>query len=891
MKKALKTLLIATALLQNLSETKAQSVGWKMKPVTMTTRWAKDVKVDQPHREYPRPQLERKKWTNLNGVWEYAVTAKDVSQPSKFDGQILVPFPIESALSGVKKDLKPEEVVWYKRKIERPVLKANEKLILNFGAVNWDATVYLNGKNIGTHSGGYTSFNFDLTDVLKPGSNELMVKVSNPLEEGIGPRGKQTLNPTQIFYTASSGIWQTVWMEVVAQSYIKSLKITPDLDKGVVNLIVNGSGNAPLEVKVLDGKKVIATLSGLQPSLPGGERNIAIKVPNAKLWSPDSPFLYDLEITLGKDKVKSYFGMRKVEIKKDEEGIDRIFLNNKYTYNLGTLDQGYWPDGLYTAPTDEALKFDIRAIKAMGFNTIRKHIKFEPARWYFHADKIGMLVWQDLVQPAVEFRKDPGQPSKDQFERESKEMLAQFYNYPSITTWVVFNEGWGAYDQERLTKWVKDTDPTRLVNGHSGASIVSGMLDAGQMKDVTTRSINSDMTDVHSYPFPAIPNALPGKVRVLGEFGGIGVTVEGHSWNDLYRAHAYGDILTPKEFGQKYSMMMDSLSKFEKQGLSASIYTQPFDVEREQNGLFTYDRRYIKLPLAEIRAMNEKVWASQHTKNSSLKLSLEVVPDSLSTSYETMLSRFKAGKKDSTFLRLLTVTAFTKRNRLVVSEVLNTYVGQLKNPLAIDNLKFIKFYTVSIKGEAFSVLYKNAIKVNELTGKEESEKITTRLIERDLIKPLVPKDGAADWGHITKLVTEQYGELGKEIALQSEVNDLLGKGKWDILQTKLPEWYNGYGKNRSWVDANTLNLIAWGLFEGTLNKDLLNFGLMLSKRSLELEPGNHYRMDTYANLLHKLGRTKEAIEWEKKALELDPYITEYKDALEKMEAGAKTWKE
>lgn len=887
--KVLKTLLIATALFKISTEMKAQSSGWKMKPISIMTQWAKDVKVDQPHREYPRPQMERKKWTNLNGLWEHAVTAKSAGQPSNFDGQILVPFPLESALSGVKKDLKPNEILWYKRKIERPSLKANEKLILNFGAVNWDATIFINGKNIGTHTGGYTSFSFDVTDALRSGSNELVVKVSNPLEDGIGPRGKQTLKPSSIFYTASSGIWQTVWMEVVPANYIKSIRITPDVDKGVVNLVVNSNSSSKTEVSAkVPGCSECGILKQVQDD---DHINVTLKVPNAKLWIPDDPFLYDLEVSLGNDKVKSYFGMRKVEIKKDEKGVDRIFLNNKYTYNLGTLDQGYWPDGLYTAPTDEALRFDIEAIKAMGFNTIRKHIKFEPARWYYHADKIGMLVWQDLVQPAAEFRKDPGQQSKDQFETESKELLAQFHNYPSITTWVLFNENWGAYDQERLTKWVKDTDPSRLVNGHSGASIVSGKLDAGQIKDVTTRSINSDMTDVHSYPSPAIPNALPGKARVLGEFGGIGVTVEGHSWNDLYSPHAYGDILTPKQMANQYSNMMDSLSKFEKQGLSASIYTQPFDVEREQNGLFSYDRRYIKLPLSEIRAMNEKVWVNQHSKNLSLKFSVKVVPDSLSDGYETKLARFKAGKKDSTFLRLLTVTAFTKRNRPVVSEVLNTYVRQLNDALSMDNLQFIKFYTVSTKGEAFSVLYKNAAKVNELTGKDESEKITTMLIERDLIKPLVPKDGAADWDRITRLATEQYGELGKEIALQSEVNDLLGKGKWDILQAKLPEWYNGYGKNRSWVDANTLNLIAWGLFEGTLNKDLLHFGLMLSKRSIELEPGNHYRMDTYANLLHKLGRTKEAIEWEKKALELDPYITEYKDALEKMEAGVRTWKE
>jgi hypothetical protein len=892
MMKAFKTLLVATALFQiSTPETNAQNLGWNMKPITISTQWARDVKAGRPLNQYPRPQMERKKWANLNGLWEYAVNAKDVTQPANFEGQILVPYPLESALSGVKKDLKPEEVLWYKRKIERPSLKANEKLILNFGAANWEATVFINGKIMGTHSGGYTGFSFDITHALKPGSNELVVKVSNPLEEGIGPRGKQTLKPSQIFYTASSGIWQTVWMEVVPKQYIKGLKITPDVDKGIVNLVVNGSASAQLDIKVLDGKKVVAALSGLQPSLPGGERSIAIKVPNAKLWSPDDPFLYDLEVSLGKDKVKSYFGMRKVEIKRDEKGIDRIFLNNKYTYNLGTLDQGYWPEGLYTAPTDEALKFDIEAIKAMGFNTIRKHIKFEPARWYYHADKIGMLVWQDLVQPAVEFRKDPGQPSRDQFEKESKEMLAQFHNYPSITTWVLFNEGWGAYDQERLTKWVKNSDPSRLVNGHSGATIVNGKLDAGQMKEVTVKSINSDMTDVHSYPLPAIPNGLPGKARVLGEFGGLGVSVEGHSWNDLFAPIAYGDLMTPKEMVQKYSMIIDSLIKFEKQGLSASIYTQPFDVEREQNGLFTYDRRYIKLPLSEIRAMNEKVWAPQQPKNFSAKLSVEVVPDSLSASYETRLAQFRSGKKDSTFLRLLTVMAYTKKDRAVVTEVLSTYVHQLKHPTAIDNLKFIKYYVVSTKGEAFSVLYKNAARVNELLGKDESEAKTTMLIERDLIIPLISKDGWTDWDHIIKLAIEQYGDLGKEIALQSQVLYHLNKGNWNVLEQTMPMWFESYGTKRKWIDYQMLNNIAWGIFERYNNKTLLDIALLMSKRSIDLNPKEHYLIDTYANLLHKAGRTKEAIEWEKKALAREPENQEYKDNLEKMEVNAKTWKE
>src|SRR5450432_3913109 len=419
----------------------AAQTQWSQAPLQLPTRWSKLVTPDNALVEYPRPQMVRTNWTNLNGLWDYAITVKDAATPTHFDGKILVPYPIESALSGVKRALLPSQNLWYKRNIEIKSAKNGERTLLHFGAVDWKATVFVNGKEVGVHQGGYTAFSFDITDQLKTANNEIVVKVFDPTDEGIGPHGKQVLNPQNIYYTATSGIWQTVWLEAVPADYISDIKLTPDIDKNILNIVVDAPAGFQIEVNGSKGE-------------PG--KKINLSVPNAHLWSPADPYLYDLDIKLKKgdktiDEVKSYFGMRKISVSKEDKGIDRIFLNNKPYYNLGVLDQGFWPDGLYTAPTDEALAFDIKAIKAMGFNTIRKHIKVEPARWYFHADKIGMLVWQDMVNP------NQGLPegSKPEFEKESAEILDQLHNNPSIVTWVLFNEKWGQYDQERLTRWLK----------------------------------------------------------------------------------------------------------------------------------------------------------------------------------------------------------------------------------------------------------------------------------------------------------------------------------------------------------------------------------------------------------------------------------------------------
>jgi beta-galactosidase/beta-glucuronidase len=515
MKFILKTFLLLLILVTANNQCLQAQVIYKTKKITIPTRWTNEVSPKNVLPDYPRPQLVRKQWQNLNGLWDYAITEKKVGTPKGYNGKILVPYPLESALSGVQKSLQPTQNLWYRRLFQSPSLKSGERLLLNFGAVDWQATVFINGKQIGEHTGGYTGFTFDVTDALKKGNNEVVVKVFDPTDQGIGPHGKQVLRPQNIYYTPSSGIWQTVWMEVVPIANIRSLTITPNIDKSQVEITVNSAVKSTVQL-IVEGRTIESTSNVM----------IVVPVKNAKLWSPTSPYLYDFIAKLGNDIVKSYFGMRKVSIQKDEQGVDRIFLNNKYTYNLGTLDQGFWPDGLYTAPTDAALSFDIKAIKAMGFNTIRKHIKVEPARWYYHADKLGMLVWQDMVNP----NQGLSEGSKAEFERESQEMLVQLHNYPSITTWVLFNEKWGQYDQERLTKWIKKTDPSRLVNGHSGEYLYVNKVLRSPSPDAY---ISADMTDVHSYPNPMLPIKQQNKVQVCGEFGGIGVPIEGHLWDDL----------------------------------------------------------------------------------------------------------------------------------------------------------------------------------------------------------------------------------------------------------------------------------------------------------------------------------------------------------------------
>ena len=560
---------------------------WRPAKGPLTTRWAKDVSPDKVLPEYPRPQMVRHDWVNLNGLWEYAITDKSASTPKAYQGKILVPFCVESSLSGVMKAVKPDNLLWYHRTFNVPASFSGKRVLLHFGAVDWQATVYVNDKEVASHRGGYDSFSVDITDALKPsGPQQLALKVFDPTEGGYA-RGKQSLHPAGCFYTPCSGIWQTVWLEPVAATSIANLEITPDVDAGAVKLIVanrgvNAKQNAKQTVEVIafdDGREIARVTGKLNET-------ITLPVKQAKLWSPDSPFLYDLKVSLidgGKpvDSVDSYFGMRKFSIGKDEKGVQRLMLNGEIVFQTGPLDQGFWPDGIYTAPTDEALRFDIEMTKKLGFNVTRKHVKIEPERWYYWCDKLGLPVWQDM--PAAD---NKNAENKAQFEVELKRMIAERRNHPSIIMWVVFNEGWGQFDTERLTKLVKQLDPSRVVNN------ASGWVD----KKV------GDVIDKHNYPRPAAPKTEPTSAAVLGEFGGLGVILPEHSWTK--KSWGY-QVVSADQLTQNYGKLLSKAYGLrETDGLCAAIYTQITDVEAESNGLLTYDRDVIKVNVDAVADAN-----------------------------------------------------------------------------------------------------------------------------------------------------------------------------------------------------------------------------------------------------------------------------------------------
>lgn len=556
---------------------------WKPVPGRIMTQWAEQVDPDNVLPEYPRPQLVREHWINLNGLWDYAVTKVNAPHPEDFEGKILVPFCIESALSGAKRKFTREDRLWYSRTFTAPGLDGGERLILNFGAVDYDTTVLVNGREVGKHFGGYDAFSFDITDVLNSeGENTLVVSV---LDDQSGPKGKQNVNafdnPRFIFYTATSGIWQTVWLEKVPVNYVKNLRITPDVDQESVSIIIDTDGKTA-KVTVKDDSKSVATVSAKT-----GEP-IVLKVPGTKLWSPESPFLYDLEIEVGDDKVTSYFGMRKISMAKDDQGHLRPMLNNKPIFMAGPLDQGYWPDGIYTAPTDEALRFDLEITKKFGFNTTRKHVKIEPSRWYYWCDKLGLLVWQDM--PNGSAGKDArgnqdGVPSSkekaDQFELEIREMIGQFYNHPSIIMWVIFNEAWGQYDTLRLTEMVRHEDPTRLLNSGSGWFLPK---DCG------------DVVDRHKYKGTVPVSPEEKRIGTLGEFGGFGLVAADNQWvQGQTESSVYGTCIDQRDYENQYLNAWRKAFEYDKvSGTSAAIYTQLTDVETEVNGLLSYDRKVIK---------------------------------------------------------------------------------------------------------------------------------------------------------------------------------------------------------------------------------------------------------------------------------------------------------
>ena len=549
---------------------------WKPAEGPLMTQWAKDVSPKKAHREYPRPQMVRKYWQNLNGLWEYAIVAKDAPQPEEFDGQILVPFPVESALSGVMKKVGKDKRLWYRRTFKvSGRWRKGKRVLLHFGAVDWDTTVWVNGEKLGNHKGGYDAFTFDITDALKKsGTQEIILSVWDPTNDGSQPRGKQVKKPGGIMYTAVTGIWQTVWLEPVPEAYIKAIKIVPDIDNSTVEVGVDTVGDVDgYELNVLVKGKGHLQISG---GLSGLDKR-TIKIENPKLWSPDSPFLYDLEVKLEKDdktldKVDSYFGMRKISVRKDQNGINRLCLNNKTLFQYGPLDQGWWPDGLYTAPTDKALRYDIEVLKKIGCNMLRKHVKIEPARLYYWCDKLGLMVWQDMASG-----NNNGDEARKQFELELKRMVENFYNHPSIVMWVPFNEGWGQHDTPRYSALVKKWDPTRLVNESSGWS----------------NKESGDVRDIHSYPGPARPPNEEKRVAVLGEFGGLGLPVKGHTWQ-AEKNWGYRSYETRSDLTKAYVALLGNLRPLIGRGLSAAVYTQTTDVEVEVNGYMTYDRAMIK---------------------------------------------------------------------------------------------------------------------------------------------------------------------------------------------------------------------------------------------------------------------------------------------------------
>ena len=598
MKKNFLTMLLALAL---CGSTFAQ---WKPAGDKIKTSWGEQLDPKNVLPEYPRPIMERNDWKNLNGLWKYAITKKGDPTPAAYQGDILVPFAVESSLSGVGKMINEKEELWYQRTFDIPSAWRGKQILLHFGAVDWKAEVWVNDVKVGEHTGGFTPFYFDITSVLNKGNNDLVVKVWDPSDRGEQPRGKQIANPHGIWYTPVTGIWQTVWLEPVATQYITNLKTTPDIDNNSVKVEVaaNTTSADKVEVKVFDGKNLVAKGAALN-GVP-----VELTMPaNAKLWSPDSPFLYNMEVTLYKDgkaidQVKSYTAMRKYSIRKGQNGITRLQLNNKDYFQFGPLDQGWWPDGLYTAPTDEALVYDLKKTKDFGYNMVRKHVKVEPARWYTHCDQLGLIVWQDMPNggPSPQWQARNyfngrevirSAASEANYRKEWKEIIDCLYSYPSIAVWVPFNEAWGQFKTPEIVAWTKEYDPSRLVNPASGGNHYTC----------------GDILDLHHYPGPNMFLYDPRRATVLGEYGGIGLVVEGNTWVNDKKNWGYVKFNTSDEVTNEYIKYGKHLLELIRKGFSAAVYTQTTDVEGEINGLMTYDRKVIKMNEAKVREINQQI--------------------------------------------------------------------------------------------------------------------------------------------------------------------------------------------------------------------------------------------------------------------------------------------
>ncbi len=619
----MKTCLFAVLALSMTLTGTVSAQEWTPLGDRIRTVWSEEVTPANVHKEYPRPQMVRPEWESLNGLWEYSITPKNAAVPEKFDGRILVPFAVESSLSGVGRALTPEDALWYRTTFKVPSAWKGKRLMLNFEAVDWQADVIVNDVQVGRHSGGYTHFSFDITPYLKSGENTLVVRVEDATNNDFQPRGKQVKDPKGIWYTSVSGIWQSVWIEPVAKAHIVDYYAVSDIKAGTVDVTVSADGVQEgdiVKVALLEGSVGYSTenassnVIAQKMTVPGV--TVTLPVNDARLWSPDSPYLYGLRVSVvrgGKvvDSVDGYTAMREVSLYTKNKNTKLLGLNGQPLFQFGPLDQGWWPDGLYTAPTDEALKYDIQKTKDFGFNMIRKHIKVEPSRWFYYCDQIGMLVWQDMpcfgsnnlnkwgIHDYNEGADFPATlQAKANYYKEWSEIIAQVKKFPCVVMWVPFNEAWSQFDTKAVVNFTRSLDPTRLINMSSGGNWEP---DCG------------DVMDNHHYPYPAMYFWETKMANVVGEFGGIGLPLEGHLWQPD-RNWGYVQYKNGDEVLEEYERFAEHLILLIRQGVCGAVYTQTTDVEGEVNGLMTYDRKVIKLDEKKLKEINAKVIKSMPVK-------------------------------------------------------------------------------------------------------------------------------------------------------------------------------------------------------------------------------------------------------------------------------------